>query len=200
MIELPLPSSDPRNVIEVVESDALVRRVRAGDAAALEQLLAPQLDQAMRTARRLLHTREEAEDLVQQACLHVIEQLDRFTLGRPFGPWFHRVLTNLGLKRIAAAKVRETDEFDESRFVAETDPSRELEDAEVRVRFSKALEALSPRQRLIVFRFDVDGASGADIAAELGISPQTVRWHLHEARATLRERLSDLRPSTFSEE
>jgi RNA polymerase sigma-70 factor, ECF subfamily len=182
------------------DDSALVRRAQDGDSAALHQLFSAHLDQAMRTARRLMSSREEAEDLVQQACLRAIEQLDRFTLGRPFGPWFHRVLTNVGLNRLKAARVRAADIFDESFHASGADPLRDVEEQEIRVRFAEAMDALSPRQRLIVFRFDVDGCSGAEIADELGISPQTVRWHLHEARATLRERLADFRPSSTREE
>ena len=64
---------------------------------------------------------------------------------------------------------------------------RQLEDritlASSRARFATAVDQLSPRQRTIVIMFEVDGYSGAEIAAMLGISADTVRWHLHHARA-----------------
>lgn len=202
MVEPPAPSARTGDDIAVASAleAGLVGRARAGDAEAFGALVAPHLDQAAGTARRLMRTQEDAEDLVQQACLRAIEQLDRFQLGRPFGPWFHRLLTNLGLNQLKSARVRQAAPLDEHQPASTDDPLQQVEDAEIRRRFADAVNALSPRQRLIVFRFDVDGCSGAEIAEELGISAQTVRWHLHEARATLRRRLADLRPSPSSEE
>lgn len=185
--------------MSVLAEAALVRRARVGDAGAFGALVSPHLEQAARTARRLMPTAQDAEDVVQQACLRAIEQLDRFELGRAFGPWFHRVLVNVGMNVLKSARVRAVDLLDEQQHASNADPLRDLEDAEFQARFTEAVNSLPPRQRLIVFRFDVDGRSGAEIAEELGISAQTVRWHLHEARATLRERLADLRPSLSNE-
>jgi DNA-directed RNA polymerase specialized sigma24 family protein len=41
--------------------------------------------------------------------------------------------------------------------------------------------------------FEVDGLSTAEIADALGISRETVRWHHHQARQTLREAMASLR-------
>jgi DNA-directed RNA polymerase specialized sigma24 family protein len=42
---------------------------------------------------------------------------------------------------------------------------------------------------LIVTLFEVDGYSTEEIAGMLKVSQVTVRWHLHQARKTLRELL-----------
>jgi RNA polymerase sigma-70 factor (ECF subfamily) len=67
------------------------------------------------------------------------------------------------------------------------------ERAEIRERFAAALRSLPPRQRLVVSMFEVDGLSTAEIADALGISRETVRWHHHQARQTLREVMASLR-------
>ena len=54
----------------------------------------------------------------------------------------------------------------------------------------RALATLSERQRMIVTLFDVDGLTSTEIGEMLDLSPGTVRWHLHEARRTLRSALS----------
>jgi RNA polymerase sigma-70 factor (ECF subfamily) len=46
---------------------------------------------------------------------------------------------------------------------------------------------LPDRQRLIVTLFEIDGRSTAEIAGMLEVSQVTVRWHLHQARRSLRE-------------
>ena len=72
-------------------------------------------------------------------------------------------------------------------------PLEMTERKEVRERFVAALAALPPRQRLVVSMFEVDGLTTAEIAEALGISPETVRWHHHQARQSLRDALAALR-------
>jgi RNA polymerase sigma factor (sigma-70 family) len=61
---------------------------------------------------------------------------------------------------------------------------------ETREVLTRALAGLSERQRLIVTWFDVDGLTSTEIGERLELAPGTVRWHLHEARRTLRAALS----------
>ncbi|HEX2609544.1 MAG TPA: sigma-70 family RNA polymerase sigma factor, partial [Gemmatimonadales bacterium] len=68
-------------------------------------------------------------------------------------------------------------------------PDREAERSELRSSLQRAMEKLPERQRLIVTLFEVDGYSTEEIAGMLKVSQVTVRWHLHQARKTLRELL-----------
>jgi RNA polymerase sigma-70 factor, ECF subfamily len=54
---------------------------------------------------------------------------------------------------------------------------------------AQALAALPERQRLVVTLFEIDGRSTEEIAGMLSVSQVTVRWHLHQARRTLRTAL-----------
>jgi len=177
----------------------LVALAQGGDAAAFDRLFAPHLSRAFLVARRIVGSRVDAEDLVQNACLRAIEQLGRLTPGNPFGPWFLRLLINVGLNHHKAERIRATESFDEEHHSSTNDPHRNAEQSEFRLRFAQAVERLPPRQRVIVMMFDVDGQSGADIASALGISADTVRWHLHAARAALRSSLSEFGPTTKKE-
>ena len=49
-----------------------------------------------------------------------------------------------------------------------------------------ALTKLPPRQRTIVDLVELEGYTAVEAANMLGITPATARWHLHEARNTLR--------------
>ena len=51
------------------------------------------------------------------------------------------------------------------------------------------LATLPARQKSIVELFELEGFSSLEIAKVLGLSDGTVRWHLHQARAKLREAL-----------
>ena len=55
-----------------------------------------------------------------------------------------------------------------------------------------SLDRLPPRRRAITVLHELEGMSLPDIAALLGITPVTVRWHLSSARRDLRKTLRPL--------
>lgn len=182
------------------ESARFAARAALGDADAFEALVTPHLPRAMQLASRIMRHPQDAEDLVQDAVLRAIERIDQYDRSRAFGPWFLRLLWNHGLTRREARAVRETELLDPDLHEAPTPAYDAASDAEVRDAFATAVDLLPPRQRTILFAFDVDGLSGAEIAEQLGISAETVRWHLHAARKTLRTQLQQFRPDpTFPE-
>lgn len=172
---------------------ALVARAAAGEMEAFDALLTPLLPRAASLARRLMDHAEDAEDLVQEACLRALDRIDQHDQQRAFAPWFFRVLVNLGLNAQRVRKVRRTEALTDYEASDIATPDVEVEQSETRRRFSVAVAALPPRQRQIVMWHEVDGWSAPQIAEALSLSQATVRWHLHEARRTLRTALQDLR-------
>lgn len=171
----------------------LVLRVQAGDTEAFDALVHGYVRRARAIARRLMQDPDDADDLVQDAFLRALERIDGFDAERPFGPWFFRLLVNAGRDTHRRHAVRRTEP--ESVDAASRDPSplQATVGAEIRERFETALEALPPRQRAIVWSFEVDGMTTGEIAEELGVAQVTVRWHLHHGRRALQTALGDLR-------
>ena len=172
------------------ERDAqLVARVRAGDRAAFDAIVNQYMRQAFQLAYRVVGHREDAEDLVQDSFLAAYQYLDSYDATRPFGPWLMRIVLNRGANLRRSRARRET----EPEVDAVSPAPSGLEDserAEARVMLNRALGTLSERQRRIVTLFDVDGMTSTEIGDMLDLSAGTVRWHLHEARRTLRGALS----------
>ena len=168
---------------------ALVTRVRAGDRSAFDGLVHAYMRQAFQLAYRVVGHREDAEDLVQEAFLAAYQYLDSYDVTRPFGPWLMRIVLNRGANLRRSRKRRETEPETDAVSPA---PSalEESERAEARVQLVQAMATLTERQRMIVTMFDVDGLTSTEIGDVLDLSPGTVRWHLHEARRTLRGALS----------
>jgi RNA polymerase sigma-70 factor (ECF subfamily) len=168
---------------------SLVSRVRAGDSAAFDALVQAYMRQAFQLAYRVVGHREDAEDLVQEAFLAAYQYLDSYDATRPFGPWLMRIVLNRGANLRRSRARRETEPETDAVSPA---PSAldESERAEAREQLQRALATLSERQRMIVTLFDVDGLTSTEIGEMLDLSPGTVRWHLHEARRTLRSALS----------
>jgi RNA polymerase sigma-70 factor, ECF subfamily len=199
------PSSDaevisPTSAPESRERDgALAARAVLGDAEAFGALVGPHLGRALRLAQRLLGNREDTEDLVQDAAMRAYERLSQFDRTRPFAPWFLRVVWNLALRRRESVVRRRHEALEESTAAAPI-TTGDADRAEFWRVFRDAVATLPPRQRAIVMLFDVDGLSGAEIATQLDITPETVRWHLHQARRTLRPVMARFRDAFLDDE
>lgn len=192
---VPAHASADRAVDVLPDAGTLAARAKGGDADAFMALLAPHLPRALRLARRLLGHAQDAEDLVQDATLRALERLDAYDAARPFAPWFLRLLFRLGLNSREARSLRTYEPLDVADVhPAPGDAATAGEAAEFRAAFAAAMATLPARQRTILLLYDVDGHSGAEIATLLGITPETVRWHLHTARKALRPALARFRP------
>jgi RNA polymerase sigma-70 factor, ECF subfamily len=165
----------------------LLVRVQGGDAQAFDLLIRRYLPRARLVARRLMQDPDDADDLVQDAFLRVLERIATFDVSRPFEPWFTRLLINLGLDLRRKQAVRRTELHDPDTIAGGVRPDREAERSELRRSLGQALEQLPDRQRLIMSLFEIDGHSTEEIAGMLHVSQVTIRWHLHQARRTLRE-------------
>jgi RNA polymerase sigma-70 factor (ECF subfamily) len=175
---------------DVQEEAALVRLVRNGDVGAFDVLVRRYLRRAYAIAYRLLGHREDAEDLMQEAFMTALDRIETFDLERPFAPWFFRILTNQGLNARKARAIRRTEAVPETVDDERASPQLDAERAEIRDQLRVALDGLPERQRFVVQMVDVEGMQANEVATMLGLSPGTVRWYLHQARATLRSELA----------
>jgi RNA polymerase sigma-70 factor (ECF subfamily) len=172
------------------ERDLLVR-VQAGDRAAFDLLVRRHLPRARLLARRLMQDPDDADDLVQDAFLRALGRIDTFDVSRAFEPWFTRLLVNLSRDLHRKQNVRRSEPHDPERVPGGVRADRGVERAELRNSLEQALQALPERQRLILTLFEIDGQSTQDIASMLKVSQVTIRWHLHQAKRTLRTVLKE---------
>jgi RNA polymerase sigma factor (sigma-70 family) len=144
-------------------------------------------DRLYRLARRMVPSTDDALDLVQETFLKAA----RFPKSIPVGAaeeeaWLVRVLINVRRDQWRKASVR--NRHDEARFRA-SDLANGGQDSEAALIAKnavwQALDALPPRRRAIVVMCELEGLAIPAIAALLGISPITVRWHLSMGRRDL---------------
>jgi RNA polymerase sigma-70 factor (ECF subfamily) len=188
---LSVPLAPARTAAPAADDEpALVERVRRGDAAAFDALAGRYTRRAFAVAYRLLGNREDAEDLVQDAFMAVLQKIDTFERGRGFSPWFFRILVNRGLNARKSRALRTTEEIPAASAAGGASPERHAEQTELRDRLRRAMAVLPERQRVIVDLFELEGFGSMEIAEILEIADGTVRWHLHEARKALRQALA----------
>lgn len=178
---------------EAIQDVPLVERVLDGDAEAYDELVRRHMRRAFSIAYRILEHREDAEDVVQDAFVRALERLDSLHRGRPFAPWFHRIVVNQSLNHRRKRRVRTTEPLAEELVAGGPDPEQETGQVRLRERLRSALAELPERQRTIVLLSELEGMTSAEIAEVLDVAPGTVRWHLHQAREALRAVLQPLR-------
>ncbi|MCH8275725.1 MAG: sigma-70 family RNA polymerase sigma factor [Armatimonadetes bacterium] len=145
------------------------------------------------TALRLTRSREEAEDLTQEAMVRAFEAYERFD-GRNFKAWMLRILTNLYINRYRKSK-RQPDvgslEAEEGLEVADKTlgPEQELFDRLLSDQVEEALASLPDEYRMAVVLSDIEGMSYDEIAKAADVPIGTVRSRLARGRAMLRKRL-----------
>jgi RNA polymerase sigma-70 factor (ECF subfamily) len=175
---------------------AAITRVQAGDTEAFDLLVRRYMRSAFAVAYRVLGHQQDAEDVVQEAFLAALANIGSFDTSRPFGPWLHRIVVTRGLNFRKSRSRRATEDLEEAWMASSAPgPAADAERAGLQATVAAALRRLPERQRTIVQLFELDGFSGAEIAAMLGLSAGTVRWYLHEARQALRGMLAHLQES-----
>lgn len=175
----------------------LVARWRAGDASAFEKLVHRHERRVFSLVFRMLGSREEAEDVAQEAFLALHRHGHRFRGEARFSTFVYRVAANAALNRRRTlgrrrareeALVRRQDAGDDLP-VAPRDPEDAASGGEVQVRVQAALQELPPDLRMAIVLYDIEGQSYADIAHALRIPEGTVKSRIHRARTALRDRL-----------
>ena len=182
------------------DEHCLVVRIQRGDRAAFDTLARRYARRAFAIAYRILRHTQDAEDLVQEAFIAALGGINSFDSARPFGPWFFRIVVNRALN---AANARSTHDRYVTLLHRRNDHATDVdvdpaERSEIRTRFARAIDTLPGRQRRIVELSDVDGHSSAEIGEMLDLPRGTVRWHLHQARKTLRVTLAPLRAAPWT--
>lgn len=170
------------------DDQALLRRVRAGDPAAEQELYRAYAGVALRRASQLGAQHADAEDFVAEAFLRVLRQIRKGNgPDGPFGPYLYAALRNLAADAHRGQRGRErpTDEMGavSDRVASGPDPQDEIE---TRLSIQAAMRRLPARWREILWRVHVEGHSPAALAAELGASTQSISALAYRARKALR--------------
>jgi RNA polymerase sigma-70 factor, ECF subfamily len=159
-------------------------------------------DQVYRVARRLVGSREEAEDLVQETYARAFRSWQSFTPGTNMRAWLLRILTNLNLDR--GRRIQRTPDLqplEESDYylankLASAGGEEVLEQEQVVERLSQdtvvdALSGIPPQFREVVVLVDIGDFSYADAAQILDVPIGTVMSRLHRGRRALKQKMAE---------
>jgi RNA polymerase sigma factor (sigma-70 family) len=168
-----------------------VREALLGNREPLAELLLRHWDTAVFLASRVLRSPDLAADVVQEAAIAAMTDLDRLRSPDRFGAWFCGIALNVSrrwLRQLGA----EVPAVLADRESGEPGPAEAAEIADLARRVRGAIDQLPAGQREAVLLFYLQGLSHLEVAAELGISRGAVKARLHQARAALAPRLAPM--------
>lgn len=141
--------------------------------------------------------RQDAEDVVQEAYLHLLQTGASATLEQPRAYLF-RIAANLTVDAARKIKTRSRYADDEALFLgcveARVCPESEAIRALEMRRFHASLAELPPRCQEAFILNQIEGRTRAEIATQLGLSVRTVDRHIFRAFAHVRRKLQGPEP------
>ncbi len=151
---------------------------------------------------------EECNDLIQETFIKVFQGIGRFQHDARFDTWLYKIAGNIWKNTLRGRATQKRDAAEvnlESQLVRTTGPDPEQEAlAEEQIRLElqtlrRELDRLPPRmRRCLLLRLD-QGLKYREIASILGVSINTVKSLLHEAKKRLRDALGDRFPERTGE-
>jgi RNA polymerase sigma-70 factor, ECF subfamily len=189
-------------VSEPDSTDAQRIAAEARDRARFEDEALGLADQVYRVARRLVGSREEAEDLVQETYARAFRSWRSYTPGTNMRAWLLRILTNLNvdrgrrIQRSPQTQALEETDYYLANKLASAAGEDVLEQDVVVERLSQdsvvnALSEIPPQFREVVVLVDIGDFTYADAAQILDIPIGTVMSRLHRGRRALKAKLAE---------
>ena len=157
-------------------------------------------DQMYRVARRLVGSREEAEDLVQDAYARAFRSWRSFRPGTNLRAWLFRILTNLNIDRgRREQRAPDTQPMEEGDYylynrLEENGGATGVDEVVERLSQDSIVQALSavPHDfRDVIVLVDIGDFSYQDAAQILDIPVGTVMSRLHRGRRILKQALAE---------
>src|SRR5438132_3020637 len=146
-----------------IDDTMLIREAQLGNSAAFEELVRHYDQAVLRLALHLTGSEHEAQDVYQDAFLKAYRNIGSFRFECSFYTWIYRIVTNLCLDYLRKRQVRKEDQpvvvdshgetFDLLEQVADgrsgADPERDLLRRELGGQIARALQRLTPRERMV---------------------------------------------------
>jgi RNA polymerase sigma-70 factor, ECF subfamily len=190
-----------------VDDTELVREAQRGNHVAFEELVRHYDQAVLRLALHLTGSEQDAQDIYQEAFLKAYKSVGTFRFECSFYTWIYRIVTNLCLDHLRKRQVRKEDapvtvdqggeEHDLlDRVVdgrAAANPERDLMRREIGGRINRALERLTPRERMVFELKHYQGLKLRTVGDMLNTTEETAKNTLFRATQKLRAALADIR-------
>lgn len=178
------------NEIEVIEN------IKRGDVSAFGQLVERYQSMAFSLALQIVKSREDAEEVVQDAFVKAYKALESFKGDAAFSTWLYRIVYNTAIsktrgKRLDIANVDEANVAEE-RAEDSAQKNLKIENKDRKVFLKKALSRLKEQDAFMLTLYYYKELPVEEISQIVGLSVSNVKVKLHRGRKRMYNELEKL--------
>lgn len=195
--------------MERTQDRQLIRRLQAGDEAAVQQLAERYSGRIFQLALRYMRNREDAEEVTQDVLMKVCRKVEAFRGESALSSWIYRITFNTAMSRLRSTRLaraadQERERLESSRRgdLPNSSPAQRADwshmpdelllRAQLRQAVETAIAGLPDIYREPVVLRDIQGLTTEEASTRLNLKDQTLKSRLHRGRMMLRERLEEL--------
>ena len=168
-----------------MKDDLLIKRIRAGDEDAAEELVRKFYAQVMRFCRWQCSNNDLAEDLTQETFLKVFKSLDQYSNRGHFKAWLFCVARSVCIDELRKRQIEYELNIDISEIGDEYDGIRHVEDED---EIHQLLSGLPDEQKEAIILHYMEGFSFREMGEILNIPFRTAQSRANLAIKALREK------------
>lgn len=152
---------------------------------------------------KIVHSSEEAEDIVQETFIKAFGSLKSYNPSYRFSTWLYKIAANASIdhirkKRISAFSLDKPIETDNGEMGIEVadesySPERDLTDKQKNMSIAEAIDSLPEKYKQVIIMRHQEDQSYEDIARYLKVPVGTVKARIFRARELLKKKLKSLR-------
>lgn len=178
----------------------LVVRLQNGDMAAFDEIYKLTSEKAVFTSLKICKNKEDANDIVQESYMYLLEKVNDIKNPEAFTSWFNMVVASktknmLRKKNPVLFNDNETEELVLD-SIEDTDkdfhPPSDFEQTELRTEVMSLIDDLSDDKRAAVILFYYEEMTTKQIAESLGVNENTIKSRLVQAKKDLAKGVKEL--------
>lgn len=185
----------------MLDEEAFISLIKAGDARAFKQLVEAYSDRVYNTCLGMLQNTGDAEDLVQEVFIEVFNSAAGFRGDAKLSTWIYRISVTKSLELLRSKKRKKRFAYIKSLFGDEgaelqvdkghfNHPGVQLENKEIAVVLFKAVEQLPETQKTAFILNKVEGLSYQEICSVMDVTLPAVESLLFRAKQNLKTLLN----------
>ena len=177
--------------------DLIIAKVKAGDLSAFNVLIDEYKNMAFTLALKLMKSREDAEEVTQDAFLKAYQKIHQFEGKSKFSTWLYTIVYHTALTRLRKKQlpIDQSNLTQEENLVAYSESDKEWRRLQKQERSSyiqQALTRLSPEDQVVITLFYLHENSLQEICEITTWELSNVKVRLHRARKRLLKALEAL--------
>lgn len=172
---------------------ALISSIAGGDTEAFRQLIRQHEKLVVHMIGRVVKRSEDIEELCQDVFLKIYDKINEFNHQSKLSTWiatiaYRQAINHLRKKRISIEEPPDDETFRE-RFIADDDPSQQLEDDDIEQKIIAYIDELPLHYRTVITLYHLEGMNYSEIGKITGMPEGTVKNYLFRARNLLKDKI-----------